>query len=167
MRKFELVVPIPYEEAREILSRETTFLRRSKIEDCFFIRPGSEEIVRIRRQDTLARLSCSRRISPDEPEESHETIVLDARACTGLLSMLGFEAAETVRLTRDAWKKHLYNLHLDRIEGMGDFLTIETEVKYDNHRRLKRAALDLLRGLGIPFDKKQVRAYTDPIKFAA
>ncbi len=164
MRKFELIVPVAYADAREALSNETTFLRRTRIEDTYFTRPDSDEIVRLRRQDTLAKLSCARRLSADEPAEYHETIVLDARACAQLLAMLGFRTSETVRLTRDLWKKHLYSLHLDRVENQGDFLTVETEVRHDNHRRLKKAAFSLLKALGIPFDKKLARAYTDPVK---
>jgi len=149
MKKFEYVVPVEHDDIRDRLGRRAAFVKRSQIEDVYLIGASGRDIVRLRRQDTVTRLSSTRRLDLDGLEENHETIVLDFRASLAMLQSLGFVETDRLKLTRDAWRKNQYSLFLDRIEGMGEFLVLEAEIKGDNERREKRAALKFLRSLGV------------------
>lgn len=149
MRKFEYVISVDYWVAKGILEAETTFLRRSKIDDRYFEGPKGN-LARLRRQDSLTRLSCTKKEVIDEIVEAHETVVLDHRASTAMLGMMGFTSTEDIRLTRDSFRKHHYALHLDRVEGVGDFLVLETDAGEMEPARLKRAAERFIGKLEIP-----------------
>lgn len=164
MKKFEYIIPVEYEAAREALRGRATFIKRSQVEDVYFAGPG-KEIVRLRRQDTVSKLSCTRHLDLDGVEENHESIVLDFAACREMLLMLGFRETDRMRLTRDAWKMHHYAISLDRIDGMGPFLVLECESKGENERKLKRSALKFVKSLGIDeaVDSPAPIPYTEPV----
>lgn len=177
MRRFEYVVPVDYWPAKEILEAETTFLRRSKIQDTYFT--GSlDSLARLRKQDTLTRLSCTRKSVVDDIVEAHETVVLDHRASEAMLHMLGFRKTEEVRLTRDAFRKHHYSISLDRVEGLGDFLVLETEAGDLEPVRLRRMAERFIGRMEVPLkpgkprlnmglDSISVLPYTKAVGLAA
>ena len=73
----ELTIPVSYAPAREALASRCPAPKRSQIEDTLYRRPDGA-LARLRRQDTVTRLSCSK------PElglqDAPETIVLDHQA---------------------------------------------------------------------------------------
>lgn len=149
MRRFEYVIPVDFWAAKEILETEATFLRRSKIEDSYF-EDACGHLARLRKQDTITRLSCTSKAVVDEIADAHETVVLDHRATEAMLGMLGFSRNETVRLTRDSFRMHHYAIALDRVEGLGDFLVLETEAGTLEPARLRHAAERFIGKLEIP-----------------
>jgi adenylate cyclase class IV len=165
MRHIEYVLPAEAETVRGRLTGQATFQRRSTIADAYF-ENGTGTVARIRRQDTIAKLSCT---PTDDASTSFETIVLDARACQGLLEHLGFRLRDRLTLLRDTWRKHQYHLHLDRIDGLGTFLTMEIPLTGEPRQKAVKAALKCLRQLGfrpprqpkpLSIDKPPVPAYT-------
>lgn len=171
MRKFEIVIETPYAIARESLVSEAAFVKRSQIEDAFF-ENGRGDVARLRRQDTVSRLSCTRVLAPDA-EERPETIVLDFAASVRLLVRFGFREAAREKYLRETWKRHHYLLHLDRFADQPARLTLEADAWAASDRRMKRQALRFLKSIGIsakirPFradiDKPQALPYTAPIK---
>lgn len=146
MARREFTLEVAYDVAKEALSSGCAFLKRSQIEDAYFGRPDGV-MARLRRQDTVTRLSCNAPgvFDPDAPE----TIVLDPIACRRLLELCGFEAQERVRLSRETWRSCQFLLHLDRVEGTGVFLTLESDVGTLSAHGYRRQALKFLKNLGI------------------
>ncbi len=142
----ELTIPVGYAETREALMKGCPAPRRSQIDDTLFRRPDGA-LARLRRQDTVVRLSCTRQDLelPNPPE----TIVLDGEACRRALEILGFAPVDRVRLTRETWRSFQYFLHLDRVEGLGDFLTLQAERGSYPPKTYRKIALKFLKNLGI------------------
>lgn len=142
----ELTVPIDYAAAREALAERCPAPKRTRIDDTLY-RNRDGASARLRRQDTVTRLSCTR---PDAFEaEAPETIVLDLRASQRLLEMLGFEAVDQVRFLRETWRSCQYLLHLDRVEGLGDYLTVQAEQGTYAPATYRKMALKWLKSLGL------------------
>jgi predicted adenylyl cyclase CyaB len=148
MKKFEYSLPVDPIIAREALNAECSFLKRSQIEDVYF-ENRNDDIVRLRRQNGVARLSCTRHLSLEGLEDHGETIVTDFSACREVLRLMGFEETESLKLVRDAWRKDHYTLHLDRVEKLGSFLALECQTDGLPEAKLKRRALQLIKSLGL------------------
>lgn len=166
-RGSEIVFPADAARAREALTGQASLVKRSQIEDAYFSAP-SGAVARLRRQDTVTRLSCTRAPgsgSPDGTPPSAETVVLDYQACRRLLDLLGFREVERLKLARETWRKWQYVIHLDRVAGMGDFLTLESEGPALSPKKAKSQAKKFLKGLGIGgLDMGPAAPYTAPIK---
>lgn len=164
MAKRELTLPVDAPATRACLTTACTFVKRSKIDDTLYRRPDGV-IARLRRQDTVARLSCTR---AGALSDAAETIVLDAQACHKLLALLGFETADRVRFTRDTWRYCQYLVHLDCTETLGDFLTVEAEAGGTSPYAYRRQAMRFLKQFGIAslepgVDIPEEASYTAPI----
>lgn len=165
----EFTMPVDRATAREALMSRCPAPRRSQIDDTLYRRPDGV-LARLRRQDTLVRLSCTR---PDlGPTDPPETVVLDHEASRRLLELLGFEAVERVRLVRETWRSCQYFVHLDRVEGLGDFLTLQAERGAYPQAGYRKMALKYLKNLGIGpdregVDKREPLPYTASITSAA
>lgn len=165
----ELTVPVDYATAREALASRCPAPKRSQIDDTLYRRTDGA-LARLRRQDTVTRLSCTR---PDLGlPEAPETIVLDHQASRRLLELLGFEAADRVRFTRETWRSCQYLLHLDRVEGLGDYVTIQAEQGTYPPKIYRRLALKQLKAMGIEpvwagVDSPKAVPYTASITRAA
>lgn len=171
MKKFEIVIETPHETARSALAEQAAFVKRSQVEDAFF-ENGRGDVARLRRQDTVSRLSCTRPIG-SLSEERPETIVIDFAACAKLLARFGFREVARERYVRETWKKHHYALHLDRFPSLPARLTLEAEAWASSENRMKRQAVRFLKSMGISvkigafkadIDKPKALPYTAPIK---
>jgi adenylate cyclase class IV len=168
MSKFEIVIEVRHEEAREALANRAAHVRRTGIEDAFF-RDRKDAVVRLRRQDTVSRLACLR---PSRTEEPPETVVLDYRAARQMLLDLGLSEIGSASIIRETWRSGPYLLHLDRVRGIGDFLTLEASAEGRISLKTKRRAVQALKGLGfqaavrdcrLGVDSPRLSAYTAPI----
>ncbi|MEK7546259.1 MAG: hypothetical protein AAB554_04255 [Patescibacteria group bacterium] len=177
----ELTVPVDYAAAREALLSRCPAPKRSQIDDTLYRRPDGA-LARLRRQDMVTRLSCT--ASPKAPGTASmpgasrtsrlepETIVLDEHASRRLLEILGFEAADRVRFIRETWRSCRYLLHLDRVEGLGDYITVQAEQGAYPPDIYRRLALKQLKSMGIRaawdrLDSPQPVPYTASITRAA
>lgn len=164
MAKREFTLPVDARAARQALGSACALVKRSQIDDILF-RRSDGVMARLRRQDTVTRLSCTH---PGALADAPETIVLDHQACRRLLELLGFDAGDRVRFTRETWRYCQYLLHLDRTEALGDFLTLEAEAGSASHHGYRRQALKFLKNLGIAsrepgVDSSPDLPYTAPI----
>ena len=165
----ELTIPVDYAAAREALTASCPAPKRSQIDDTLY-RRADGALARLRRQDTVTRLSCTR--AGLELPSPPETIVLDAEACRRLLELLEFAPADRIRLTRETWRSCQYFLHLDRVERLGDFVTLEAERGAYPPQIFRKIALKYLKSLGVlpaweGVDKAKGLAYTASITRAA
>jgi adenylate cyclase class IV len=141
----ELTVPVDHTAAREALAARCPAPKRSQIDDTLY-RRADGALARLRRQDTVARLSCT---VPALAADAPETIVLDMQAARRMLEVLGFEAADRVRFIRETWRECQFFLHLDRVEGLGDYVTIQAERGEYPPKIYRRLALKQLKTMGI------------------
>lgn len=174
MKKFEYALPVEPESTRDALWAAGTFLKRTQIEDVYFENAASD-LVRLRRQDGVARLSCTRQLTAEGLEDHGETIVTNFAACREVLRLMGYGEVETVRLTRDTWRRDHYSLHLDRVAGIGSFLVLECQTDGLPEVTLKNRARRLLKSLKLnqaeevagleakEVDKNPALAYPVPI----
>ena len=99
----------------------------------------TDEALRVRREeetDSLEEREGVTRLTYKGPlveEESKtrqeaETGVGDAEATRAVLDGLGFEPAATVRKDRERYRLEGYTVTLDAVEGLGEFVEVETEV---------------------------------------
>jgi adenylate cyclase class 2 len=72
----------------------------------------------------------------------------DASTAARVLDGLGFEAAATVRKERDRYALDGYTVTLDTVEGLGEFVEVETEVD-DGLDTAREGAFDVLDRLGL------------------
>lgn len=172
-RNFELIIPIDFWEAKEILHEKASFTKRCRIEDIYF-ESSAGDIARLRRQDTISKLSCTKPLN----RGITETIVLDFRASQELLSSLGFTQVERVAVTRDIFRYQHYAVYLDQVDTIGEFLIMEAEAGRKRLSVLEKSARKVLRSLEIPWEPENHPAltaidttgalpYTKAIKFAA
>jgi adenylate cyclase class 2 len=81
--------------------------------------------------------------------EEHETTVADDEAANGIFDGLGFEPAATVRKERRYYRLDGYTVTLDRVDGLGEFVEVETETEDDDIEAAREGARAVLDGLGL------------------
>ncbi|WP_415382017.1 class IV adenylate cyclase [Halosimplex sp. TS25] len=91
--------------------------------------------------------------------EEHETAVLDADAAVGIFDGLGFEPAATVRKERDHYRLDGYTVTLDRVDGLDEFVEVETETDDDSIEAARDGALAVLDSLGLDPDAQIRTSY--------
>jgi adenylate cyclase class 2 len=82
--------------------------------------------------------------------EEAETAVADPGAMRAVLDGLGFEPAATVEKERDRYQVEGYTVTLDTVDGLGEFVEVETEVGSEPEVEAAREeAAALLERLGL------------------
>jgi adenylate cyclase class 2 len=82
--------------------------------------------------------------------EEFETTVGDGEEMAAVLDGLGFEPAADVRKLRAKYELDDFTVLLDAVEGVGDYVEIETEVETEaGVEAAREAAYEVLRGLGL------------------
>lgn len=82
--------------------------------------------------------------------EEAETAVADADAMRAALDGLGFEPAATVEKERERYRAEGYTVTLDAVDGLGEFVEVETEVPREAEVEAARdGATALLERLGL------------------
>ncbi|MFB6217936.1 MAG: class IV adenylate cyclase, partial [Halobacteriaceae archaeon] len=89
--------------------------------------------------------------------EERETAVGSADDAGAVLEAVGFEPAATVRKERERFALEGYTVTLDAVEGLGEFLEVETRA--DEVETARDGARTLLAGLGFDPDDQIRRSY--------
>ena len=84
--------------------------------------------------------------------EEHQTRVQDREAIEGILYGLGFEPAATVEKDRERFDLNGYTVTLDDVDGLGQFVEVETETSDDDIADAREGAEGILRSLGLDPD---------------
>jgi len=84
--------------------------------------------------------------------EEHQTRVQDREAIEGILDGLGFEPAETVEKDRERFDLNGYTVTLDTVDGLGEFVEVETETPDDDIADAREGAEGILQSLGLDPD---------------
>ena len=89
--------------------------------------------------------------------EEHETTVGDGAETRAILDGLGFAPAATVRKERERFAYEGYTVTLDTVEGLGEFVEVETEAEAVEAAR--EGAVAVLRELGLDPDEQVRTSY--------
>jgi len=126
----------------------------------------TDEALRVREETAVAVGSGERRDRDDGTEtrltykgplveresktrEEAETAVADADAMRTVLDGLGFEPAATVKKERERYRVEGYAVTLDTVDGLGEFVEVETEVADESDIEAAREDAATLLGAGI------------------
>lgn len=121
----------------------------------------TDEALRVRREmrdgETEAQITYK---GPKVDAESKtrrevETGVEDGDDAAAILDALGFEPVATVRKHRRHFRLDGYTVTLDDVEGLGEFVEVETEA--EDVKEARKGAFDVLRRLGLN-PEEQVRS---------
>jgi len=89
-----------------------------------------------------------------------ETEVAEGEVTGDLLSALGFDPAATVRKERERFVLDGYTVTLDAVEGLDEFVEVETEVADEESVEAAREeAFEVLRALGLDPDDQIRTSY--------
>jgi adenylate cyclase class 2 len=123
----------------------------------------TDEALRIRRETDEAgsreRVTYKGPLVDDDSKtrEELETAVGDGDTMAAILEAVGFDPAATVRKTRDRFTHGEYTVTLDSVEGLGEFVEVETEAEEIDPAR--EGAIGLLERLDLDPDAGIRRSY--------
>jgi adenylate cyclase class 2 len=115
----------------------------------------TDEALRVRREtragETTARITYKGPLveSESKTREEFETGVDDGETADAIFEHLGFEPAATVRKDRRFYDYEGYTVTLDDVEGVGQFVEVETETDEAGVEAAREGAYDVLRELGL------------------
>ena len=115
----------------------------------------TDEALRIRRErrggDEVVELTYKGPLVDAESKtrEEHRTVVTDGEATARILDGLGFGPAAEVRKHRERFELDGFTVVLDRVEGLGEFVEVETVTTEDRVPTARDDARDLLETLGL------------------
>jgi len=117
----------------------------------------TDEAFRIRREfddadgDPRARVTYKGPLleAASKSREEFETGVDDGETMAAIAEHLGFDPAGTVRKERTRFRLDGYTVTLDSVDGLGEFVEVETETDDADIAAAREGARDLLAGLGL------------------
>jgi adenylate cyclase class 2 len=129
---------------------------------------STDEALRLRREtpveedgatETVTKLTYKGPLVEAESKtrREHETVVLDDDEAAAILSGLGFEPAATVEKHRRFFRHDGYTVTLDRVDGLGEFVEVETEAEAVEPAR--EGAIDVMAALGLDHDEQIRTSY--------
>jgi adenylate cyclase class 2 len=164
MYEVELKVRSEHDEVRDRLDDlGAEPLPTVRQEDTYYDAPhrdfaATDEALRVRREsvadgDARVYLTYKGPLVDDtsKTRREAETAVADGAAAADLLAGLGFEPAATVRKERDRYVLDGYTVALDAVDGLGEFVEVETETE-DAVDAARAGAFDALDSLGLDPD---------------
>ena len=126
----------------------------------------TDEALRIREEsrsdgETVAELTYKGPLVEAESKTRREvqTELGDGEAGGAILEALGFEPAATVRKERERFGVGEYTVTLDRVEGLGEFVEVETETDEGGVEPARERAVELLRELDLDPDEQIRTSY--------
>ncbi|QLD87556.1 class IV adenylate cyclase [Natronomonas salina] len=125
----------------------------------------TDEALRVRRETRDGESDAEARVTYKGPlveeasktREEFETGVGDGDTMAAILEELDFEAVETVEKTRERFRVGEYTVTLDTIDGLGEFVEVETESETVEPAR--EGAQAVLRDLGLDPDEQIRTSY--------
>ncbi len=122
--------------------------------DFFAHKPRPVEWLRIRTNPDKAIFEYDKSINKKENggqecAEEYETEILNPEEFIKILNFLDFKKVITVNKQREYWNCEDFEIALDRVAGLGDFIEVEAKGNFGNNFKAKEACLKFLEDLGI------------------
>jgi len=173
MYEVEVKVSAALEAVRERLERlEATQLNSVMQADTYYNAPHrdfaeTDEALRIRSERPTdgaeeTRVTYKGPLVDEETKtrEEFETGVEDDETIDAILTSLGFEPTATVRKDRERFSLDGYTVTLDSVDGVGEYVEVETEVADESGLEAAReGAYDVLEQLGLDPDDQLRTSY--------
>jgi len=125
----------------------------------------TDEALRVRREtregETQARITYKGPLVEAESKtrEEHETGVAEGETADAIFEKLGFSPAATVEKDREFYRYDGYTVTLDSVEGVGEFVEVETETDENGVEAAREGAYAVLRELGLDPDEQTRTSY--------
>lgn len=173
MYEVELKVPADLETVRTRLEDAgTAFEGRVVQEDTYYDAPHrsfpeTDEALRVRRESTdgeeATRLTYKGPLVETESKTRTEieTAIESGEAVDAILTSLGFEPVTTVRKERERARIREYTVTLDRVDGVGEFVEVETEAEEDTIDPAREGAIEVLEELDLDADDQIRTSYLE------
>jgi adenylate cyclase class 2 len=153
---------------------DATFVERVVQEDTYFGAPDrsfseTDEALRIRREltdgDETARLTYKGPLvdSESKTREEFETGVADGETMGHVLERLGYYPVATVRKERDRYAFGEYEVVLDAVDGLGEFVEVETEATDSSYEADRAGAYEILERLDLDPEAQLRTSYLELI----
>lgn len=162
MYEVEVKVRADHGQVRERLTEFDADARGRIIqEDTYYDVPHrdfreTDEALRIRRETTPAdetgtKLTYKGPLVDEESKtrEEAETAVGDGEELASILDGLGFEPVATVRKERDRFSLDGFTVALDSVDGLGDYVEVETDATAEELDTARDGAFSILERLGL------------------
>lgn len=157
MYEVELKVPADLVRVRERLETLDAELRGTVEQaDTYFDHPDrsfaeTDEALRVRRADDSAVLTYKgpKVEVASKTRQELQTAVDDPETTEALLEALGFEPVGTVEKRRERYTLHGYQVSLDAVDGVGEFVEVETAGSEAEIESLREGAEWVLQQLGL------------------
>lgn len=156
MYEVEVKVRADHEGVRAALAGiDATRVERVVQEDTYYAAPDrdfaeTDEALRIRRErsdgERDARLTYKGPLveSESKTREEFETGVDDGAAMGDILERLGYDPVATVRKERERYEYGGYEVVLDDVDGLGEFVEIETEASASSLEAERTGAIEIM-----------------------
>jgi adenylate cyclase class 2 len=170
MYEVELKVQTDHDAVRERLAdTEAALVGTVEQDDIYYDAPDrdfaeTDEALRVRTErtddDTETRLTYKGPLVEQESKtrEEAKTAVADSDALAHILTGLGYEPAAEVSKERTRYRLEGYTITLDTVDGLGEFVEVEREVKNDIETA-REGARDVLETLGLDPDEQIRTSY--------
>lgn len=103
------------------------------------------------RTDDVTRVTYKGPLVDDETKtrEEHETAVADGETMAAILRSLGYDPAATVHKEREVYGLDGFEVTLDVVDGLGEFVEVDAEAPEADLDRTRDRARELLTELGL------------------
>jgi adenylate cyclase class 2 len=161
MYEVEVKVRADHERVRDLLATtDATHTGGVVQEDTYYSAPDrdfadTDEALRIRRERSdgteTARLTYKGPLvdSESKTREEFETGVDDGETMGRILERLGYDPVATVRKERDRYEYSGYEIVLDAVADLGEFVEVETEASASSVEAERAGAIEVLERLGL------------------
>ncbi|MGM0606277.1 MAG: class IV adenylate cyclase [Halobacteriota archaeon] len=171
MYEVELKVRADHDSVRDRLDQlGVAELEETRQVDTYYDAPHrnfaeTDEALRIRRETSgagsVAKLTYKGPLveSESKTRREHETTVEDVDALGAALKSMGFEPAATVEKRRSRFEFDGYDVLLDSVSGLGEFVEVETETDEQNVESARNGAIEVVQRLGLAPDEQIRTSY--------
>ena len=161
MYEVEVKVRADHERVREALAgTDATRVERVVQEDTYYSAPDrdfadTDEALRIRLErsdeERDARVTYKGPLveSESKTREEFETGVDDGAAMGNILERLGYDPVATVKKERERYEYSGYEVVLDAVDDLGEFVEVETEAPASSLETERAGAIEILERLGL------------------
>lgn len=158
---------ISSEKAKNKIKANGVFLGTEKQKDIYLNHPDrdfskTDEALRLREVENKVFLTYK---GPkiDEKTKSREEVeeqIEDLDKSIKIFESLGFEKAGVVHKDRELYELHGYKISIDKVEGLGEFIELEREVKKPSDEVISET-ISFLKQLGVKEEDFERRSYLE------
>lgn len=117
--------------------------------------------IRIRTQNGASELTLKQQRGPGLDKIEHETKIEDSQAMHQILLLLGWKPVVEVKKKRKKGKLGEYEICLDEVEGLGNFVELEkmTDDKNADPDKIKEELFEALKPFGLSQKDEEIKGY--------